>query len=201
MCRRKRSHGRHTLGHVREVLTVFTEWTRAVSRWWWAALSVLLTGEALALFVGQFRHFILWIVIVALEIALMGSFVAYRNLRLRTTSLAAPPVPHIPPGGGAPAVPPVDYQVAALRQIVAKMSETMIEVTFSSLQAMLLNHPRTGTDPVYEPLGPFSCQTGLDRLMELGELEKVDEWRWKIVTSGPVPAGHRPARARRSHRG
>ena len=134
------------------------EWTQAVSKWWWAAISVLLTGEALALFVGQFRHFILWIVIAALEIALMGSFVAYRNLRLRMTSLSATPVPHIPPGGGAPAVPPVDYQVAALRQIVAKISETMTEVTFSSLQAMLLNHPRTGTDPVYEPLGPFSCQ-------------------------------------------
>ncbi len=179
------------------------EWTQAVSKWWWAAVSVLLTGEALALFIIQFQHFILWIFIVALEIGLIASFVAYRKLKLRTTSLAETAGPHIPPGGGAPAVPPVDYQVAALRQIVAKISETMPDVTFSSLRAVLLKQPRTGIDPVYEPLGPFSCRAGLDRLTELGELEKVDEWRWKIVRPTQASSPHRPAhaRARRSQRG
>ena len=193
----------NTLVHVREPLASFMEWTQAVSRWWWAAVSVLLTGEALALFIIQFQHFILWIFIVALEIGLMASFVAYRKLKLRTTSLAATAVPHTPSWGGAPAVPPVDYQVAALRQIVAKISETMPEVTFSNLRAVLLNQPRMGTDPVYEPLGPFSCRAGLERLTELGELEKVDEWRWKIVRSAQAPSPHRPAhaRARRSQGG
>jgi hypothetical protein len=179
------------------------EWTQAVSKWWWAAATFLLTGEALVLFIDQFHHFTLWIVIIALEIALLGSFVAYRKLKLRMTALDAPAAQHIPPGGGAPAVPPVEYQVAALRQIIAKISETMTEVTFSSLSAMLLNQQRTGTDPVYEPLGPFSCQAGLNRLTELGELKKVDEWHWTIVRSPQAPQGHQAAHARlrRSHRG
>jgi hypothetical protein len=188
---------------VRDGLDSFVDWTRAVSKWWWGAISVLLTGEALVLFIGQSRHFILWVMIAALEIALMGSFVAYRNLRSRTALLAATSAAHLPPGGGAPAIPPVDYQVAALRQIVAKISETMTEVGFSTLQAVLLNHPRSGTDPVYEPLSPFSCRDGLDRLTELGELKQVDDWRWIIVTPNPIPTGHQPAhaRARRSRRG
>jgi hypothetical protein len=187
---------------VQEPLATFAEWTQAVSKGWWAALGVLLTGEALALFIVQFQHFILWIFIAALDIALGASFVAYRKLKL-TTSPASTAVQHIPPGGGAPAIPPVEYQVTALRQIVAKIAETTPEVTFSSLRAVLLNHPRTGTDPVYEPLGPFSCQAGLERLAKLGELEKVADWRWKIVRPARALSPHRPAhaRARRSPRG
>lgn len=187
---------------MREPLATFVEWTQAVSKWWWAAVSVLLTGEALALFIVQFQHFILWIFIAALDIALVASFVAYRRLKL-TASLAGATARHIPPGGGVPAIPPVEYQVAALRQIVAKIGETMPEVTFPSLREVLLNHPRIGTDPVYEPLGPFACQVGLDRLAELGELEKLADWRWKIVRPAQIPAPHRPAhaRARRSQRG
>jgi len=48
---------------VREPLATFVEWTQVVSKRWWATLSVLLTGEALYLFMVQFRHFILWIFI------------------------------------------------------------------------------------------------------------------------------------------
>lgn len=133
------SWSRHTLGPVREALASFAEWTRAVSKWWWAALSVLLAGEALALFIGQFRHFILWIVIAALEIGLMGassptasSDSARPRLarrRYRTSRPAAAPC--CPPGRLSGHRPP---------QIVTKINETMAEVTLSSLQAMLLNH-------------------------------------------------------------
>jgi hypothetical protein len=79
------------------------------------------------------------------------------------------------PGGGTPHVPPVGYQVTALRQIIAKISETMTEFTFPSLRAVLLNYPRTGTDPVYDPLGPSSCTEGLARLTGLGEIEQLGE--------------------------
>jgi len=49
----------------------------------------------------------------------------------------------------------------------------MTEFTFPSLRAVLLNYPRTGTDPVYDPLGPSSCTEGLARLTGLGEIEQL----------------------------
>ncbi len=95
-----------------------------------------------------------------------------------------PPRAEVPPPGGAvPHRAPVEYQVNALRQIIAKISETMTEFDFTSLDAMLKNHPRTGTDPVYEPLHAINCQEGLARLTELREIEGSG-WRWKIITKG-----------------
>lgn len=116
-----------------------------------------------------------------LAVALAGSFVAYHRERQRRLSLENQPREVPPPGGGVPAVPPIEYQVNALRQVISKLAETLTEFDYTSLDAVLKNHQRTGTDPVYEPLHPPSCQAGLARLVELREIEGAP-WQWKIVT-------------------
>lgn len=113
---------------------------------------------------------------------------------VRRSPVAMPtPAEVPPPGGGIPHVAPVDYQVSALRQVIAKLGETVSEFGYSSLKAVLQNHQRTGTDPVYEPLHPITCQEGLARLVELGEIEG-SPWSWRIAarTSEPTVTA-RPA--------
>ncbi len=171
---------------MRKFVTSLTRWAQEVGKWWWAVVvGVILGGESLAVFIHQLHRYIPWVLVAALAIALTGSLLAYHRLRLAELSETAR---HTPPGGGTPLIPPIDYQVGALRQIITKISETMTEVSFSSLGAMLRNHPRTGTDPVYEPLHPSSCQDGLAKLTELGELEQLDLWHWKIITTPQTPA-------------
>jgi hypothetical protein len=87
---------------------------------------------------------------------------------------------------------PVDYQVKALRQVIAKLSETLGEFGYSSLDAVLQNLQRTGTDPVYEPLHAITCQEGLAKLVELGEIEG-SPWSWRIPGKAAEPAIARPA--------
>ena len=177
-------------------MTSLTQWAQEVSKWWWAVVvGVILGGESLSVFIHQLHRYILWILVAALAIALTGSLLAYHRLRLVELSETAR---HTPPGGGVPHIPPVDYQVTALRQIIAKINETMTEVTYSSLQAMLLNHPRIGTDPVYEPLHPFSCEAGLSRLTEQRQIEKLGHWRWKIITAAENRPAHPAKHARAS---
>lgn len=174
---------------MREFAASLTQWAREVGTWWWAVVvGVFLGGEGLALFIVQLHRFIPWVITAALAVALTGSLLAYH--RLRIAALTATAARHTPPGGGTPHQPPLDYQVTALRQVIPKISETMTDVTFLSLQAILLNHPRAGTDPIYEPLHPISCQAGLARLTELGELQQLDNWHWKII----APAQPHPAR-------
>jgi hypothetical protein len=174
---------------VGDVLRSFAEWLRAVGKWWWAAVvGLALGGVALAQAVEQLHLYLPWVLVVALAVALVGSFFAYHGERQRriTAQTAAPVREVAPPGGAAPHVAPVDYQVRALRQIIAKLSETLTEFDYTSLDAVLMNHQRTGTDAVYEPLHPMACQAGLARLVELGELEGAP-WRWKIIKTGERP--------------
>jgi hypothetical protein len=87
-----------------------------------------------------------------------------------------------PPGGGIPYVPPVEYQVAALRQVIAKM--TTIGVTqlgLWELEEFMKNFHRSGTDPVLEPLHGVSCQEGLARLVTEGLLSLDEKGNWAIA--------------------
>lgn len=72
----------------------------------------------------------------------------------------------------------------ALRQVIAKLSETLTEFDYLSLDAVLKNYQQTGTDPVYEPLHAAACEPGLAELVELGELEG-QPWRCKITRHSP----------------
>lgn len=90
---------------------------------------------------------------------------------------------HEPPGGGIPIVPPLRYQVIQLRQAIAKLAETGAFDMFTEweLHQIMLNHPRTGTDPVYEPLHAGSCRSGLMALVQLGELEEVSPMHYRVA--------------------
>jgi hypothetical protein len=77
---------------------------------------------------------------------------------------------HVPPGGGLPMVAPVEYQVRALRQVIARIAETTDGFGRAVLDDVLRNLPRTGTDPIYEPLMAGTCQEGMAWLVEHGEL-------------------------------
>jgi hypothetical protein len=163
----------------------------------WFGLIVLALGVAAGIAVPLVFHVTPWVTAVILLAAVVvvlleGSYLEWKDidsrrraaeLALDATTASRPEV--APPGGAPPHAATTDYQINALRQIIAKMSETMTEFRFQNLQAMLQNYQRTGTDPVYEPLTPFTCEDGLTRLAELDEIEKVGPWHWRIIADDP----------------
>jgi hypothetical protein len=170
---------------MNEFFTSLGQWVREVGKWWWAlVVGVVLGGIGLVAFIDQFRRHWYWLAIVALVIALAGSVRAYHRLRLAACAAPSPLREVPPPGGGAPHVPPLDYQVNALRQIIAKLSETTTEFGYQDLDSMLKNLQRTGTDSVYEPLNFVACMESLAHLAKLGEITEIDNWRWRINQAG-----------------
>jgi hypothetical protein len=139
-------------------------------------VGLALGGLSLVAAFRQLHRDLPWVMAVALA----GSFVAYYRERQRRLSSANQPREVPPPGGGVPHLAPVKYQVNALRQVITKLAETLTEFDYTSLNAVLKNYQRTGTDSVYEPLHPSSCDAGLAQLVELGEIEG-SPWRWKIA--------------------
>jgi hypothetical protein len=95
--------------------------------------------------------------------------------------VAAEDAPHRPPGDGVPLRSPVGYQVAALHQAIPRLTDAGLDqFGLWELEDALKNLPRRGVDPVYEPLR--SCDEGLTRLVELGELEEVaPNGPWRIL--------------------
>jgi hypothetical protein len=170
---------------MNELMTSIGQWAREVGKWWWGlVVGVVLGCVALVAFIDQFHRYWYWLVIVGVTIALAGSVRAYHRLRLATYAALLPRREIPPPGGGTPHVAPVEYQVNALRQIIAKLSQTMTDFGVQNLDNMLKNHQRTGTDGVYEPLHFIACEDGLARLAELGEITKIGNWRWRINQTG-----------------
>jgi hypothetical protein len=90
---------------------------------------------------------------------------------------------HEPPGGGYPFHPPLPYALKAARQIVSKIAES--EPAFDSWAAssVLKQAPRSGTDPVYEPLPWSYLKEGIDEMVRLGELLLLAEETWEVVRS------------------
>ena len=89
----------------------------------------------------------------------------------------------VPPGhSSAFFAAPMDYQVNALHQAVAKFRETGATQfgQMTGLDVMLRKLQRTGTDAVYEPLGMGMCIEGLDAMVGSGELERTDRGFYKI---------------------
>jgi hypothetical protein len=83
--------------------------------------------------------------------------------------------------GGSPMLAPTEYQVRALRQVVAKIAETSDSFDNQVLNAALLNLPRKHMDPIYEPLYPTSCRAGLNELVKRGELIEFRYFQFQIV--------------------
>jgi hypothetical protein len=117
------------------------------------------------------HHRLTWLVITGLAVlAAVFALIAYDEHRRR---LNAETRLHQPPGGGLPLLAPVEYQVTALRQVIARVTETRDEIDLGTIAEVLKNLPRTGTDTIYEPLGWGGCGPGLAHLVELGELEPI----------------------------
>jgi len=167
------------LGNVRASLWA---WSKDVGKWWWSLAGAALVVLSLYALVHQSRRHLGWLVAAACVLLLIASFVAYHKERGRR--LGATSAPHTPPGGGVPLYPPVEYQVEALRQCVRAFRDAgpnFAEFGRSELHSMFQNLPRTGTNPVYEPMHGVSTTEGLARLVELGELVVVKPGTWKIA--------------------
>jgi hypothetical protein len=144
-----------------------------------AVIGALMTIVGVITLFGH--HRLTWLVITGLAVLLaVFALIAYDEHRRRVQVEARS---HQPPGDGLPLVPPVDYQVTALRQLVARVGETQQNFDLGMVGEVLKNLPRTNTDPIYEPMGFWSCASGLKRLVELGELEPLGDppHAWRIV--------------------
>jgi len=119
-----------------------------------------------------------WLAIGSLALLVLSAGWTVRDEHQRR--IAAEDAPHQPPGDGIPLHAPVDYQVAALRQAIPRLAETMEDFGEWELEEVLKNLPRRHVDPIYEPLR--SCGEGLARLAELGEIEAA-EHGWSIAKS------------------
>jgi hypothetical protein len=147
-------------------------------RRWFALVSLVATAAGIATFALTEHIAWAWLAIGALLLLVISlAWTASDEHRRRIT---AENRPHQPPGGGIPLYAPVDYQVNALRQVVPRVAETINPFGYMEVEETLKNMPRQGVDHVYEPLR--SVDEGLDRLVELGELELVGNGgRWKFV--------------------
>lgn len=87
---------------------------------------------------------------------------------------------HQPPGGGIPLAAPLDYELDALRQVVAALRKTNTrEFDFMTLREVLRKLPRKRINPLYEPLD-YVMVSALNEMVRSGELERTAKGKWKI---------------------
>ena len=121
-----------------------------------------------------------WLAIGGMALIMVGVAWTARDEHQRRIALEN--ATHKPPGGGLPVYPPVEYQVDALRQVIPRLAEAgLTEFGYRELEETLKNLPRQGTDPLFEPLRSYD--EGLERMVELGELEKIEGGGWRFVGS------------------
>lgn len=79
-----------------------------------------------------------------------------------------------------PLVPPVTYQVAALKQAIPAIAEAYTEFDVMMLNSVLglMHRP---TNPIFEPLRGSSCVEGLAKLVQDGTLVQIEPTTWRIV--------------------
>ncbi len=162
-----------------------SELGRQVGRRWFALVGALATAVSVVGFAVSEWRWWAWIAIGGLALLVISLAWTLRDtlgaLKRAETSLAT--TPHRPPGGGTPLVPPVEYQVDALRHAVASISKSQLTFDIRELSEVMKNLPRTGTNPVYEPLGTVMCTGGIAMLVGLGELRSLRSLGgpWEIV--------------------
>jgi hypothetical protein len=154
-------------------------WLGGTVQRWIALVGLAFTLAGIGTLVSKAGRDWAWLVLVGLALLVVSlGWTARDEHKLR---VGAEEATHQPPGGGVPMYAPVEYQVSALRQVIKRLSEGMDEFGFFELTETLKNLPRRGADPVYEPLSGLSCDEGLARLVELGELESLGSNSWRIV--------------------
>jgi hypothetical protein len=151
---------------------------RSVAAGFAASLLVIGGSVCLAAYSNKLALEISGPILVVVSVALFTSIIwgwPIRTLRSQGAEVE-------PPGHKVAWTAPVDYQVTALRQALAKLKQAGT-TTFGlyELDVMFYKLPRRGTDPVYEPFRGINCDAGLARLVELGELNVIsDGVRWEI---------------------
>ena len=143
-------------------------WLPGTVRRWLDLIGAVLTVASIVAFAATSRYILAWVAIGLLLTLVVSLALTAREEH--TARVKAESRTHPPPGGGVPLVAPVDYQVAALRQVIARISETTTGFSRSTVDGVLQNLPRSHTDPIYEPLMAGTCQQGLAWLAEHGEL-------------------------------
>jgi len=143
-------------------------WLGGMVRRCGALLSVAATVVGIATFAVTEHLTWAWLAIGGLAVFATGAAWTANDEHDKRVALEA--MQHQPPGGGLPLVAPVDYQVIALRQVIARISETTQDFGRAALDDVLQNLPRTGTDQIYEPLMAGTCQEGMLWLVDHGEL-------------------------------
>jgi hypothetical protein len=80
-----------------------------------------------------------------------------------------------------PLAAPLSYQVAQIRQVLAKLREAeMFDFDFMTLDGGLKVVPRVGTDPSYEPLFISPQSEALAELADSGELTIEPDHQYRI---------------------
>jgi hypothetical protein len=143
------------------------------------AVSAVASVIALAL---SSRLWLAWTAIGGAFVVALSFYLVARDERAARIKAESERTEVRPPGLGVAFMSPVEYQVNALRQVIAKMTKAgMTEFEYFDLDVMIQKLSRTGTDPVYEPLRGPSCDKGLDQLIVLGELERTQRGGWRIM--------------------
>jgi hypothetical protein len=152
-------------------------WLAKAGRRWFGLVVGIVSAAGVVGFATTARLYWAWLAIAALALLALSFALTAREEHNRR--VAGEAHPHQPPGGGDPIISPVDYQVAALRQVLARISETTLSLDWRTLDGVLQNLPRSGADPLYEPLRVSRCAEGIAQLVALGELVELgtnDVW-------------------------
>jgi hypothetical protein len=149
-------------------------WLGGTVRRWVSLVGLISTAAGVVTFAANGHVRWAWLAIGGLALLVVSSAWTAHDEHRRRVALES--TPHQPPGDGVPLHAPTEYQVKALRQVVPRVAETINPFGYWELEETLKNMPRHGVDPVYEPLR--SVDEGLERMVELGELEKTERgWR------------------------
>jgi hypothetical protein len=147
-----------------------------------ALIGTAVTVISVVLFAVTDREWAAWIAIGGLLAIIISMYLVLREEHAARIKAESERTEVRPPGHRVAFMAPVEYQVNALRQVIAKMTEAgMTEFEYFDLDLMVQKLPRTGTDEVYEPLRGPSCDAGLNQLIALGELQRTKRGGWRIM--------------------
>jgi hypothetical protein len=178
------------------------EYSRHVlSRWWWLVLGVVAAGLGLyTVFVAHVVGVRSWVwFVLALVAFSIAQFLAFHDVRRERNDVLAAPVDtkvsvyavaasrgSVPP----PVIAPVEYQLHALRQVLAFLrTEGHDAVDVALIDSVLKRLERDGVKLSYEPLVTYECEDGLRQLVATGELIPVPQrpgFSYRLAANAPT---------------
>jgi hypothetical protein len=178
------------------------EYSRHVlGRWWWLVLGVVAAGLGLyTVFVSHILGVRSWLwFVLALVAFSVAQFFAFHDVRKERNAVLTAPVNTrvsvyavaasrggVPP----PVVAPVEYQLHALRQVLAFLrTEGHQAVDVDLIDSVLKRLERDGVKLSYEPLITYDCEDGLRQLVATGELIPVPQrpgFSYRLAAGAPT---------------